>query len=215
MTAAAATSVLRRLVIAIMFILVSSLVWMSAGFAAGVPVTAARLSTFRPPERPPACTGTDSFTAGADSWIDAASPGANHGADLMVHVAAGNGAVRRALVSFTVPATGCAVATATLRLYNVAAVAGRTIDAYRTGAWVESTVTWANQPAAIGTAAPATAAAGWMQWDVTAHVTAMAAEATHGFVLRDAAEGGRNLRQQDFSSRNGANPPELVITWQP
>lgn len=208
--------VLRRVVITIMLIVSASLAWAVTGFAAGVPVTAANLSTFRPPERPPACGGTDTFTADADSWVDQAAAGANYGTDALINVGAGNGVVRRTVVSFTVPGHACTATTATLRLHNVTALTGRTIEAYRTTtAWSESTVTWTNQPAGAGTAAPAAAVAGWMQWDVTAHVNAMAPAGTRGFLLRDFGEGGRTLRQQQFSSREGANRPQLVITWQP
>lgn len=184
-----------------------------AGFAAGVPVTAATLTAFHPTELPDTCGGTETLTAVADSWIDQAATNATHGADTTLYVAAANGAVRRALVNFSLP-TECAVISATLRMYSATAVHGRTIQVYRAGsAWTEAGVTWATRPASSGTAVTAASAAGWMQWDVTAHVTAMSTGGTYGFIIRDMDEGGGTLKQQVFSSREAANAPELVLQW--
>ena len=48
----------------------------------------------------------------------------------------------------TAPPTGCEVQSATLRMHAKSARDARTIQALRvTGAWTESGVTWANQPA--------------------------------------------------------------------
>ena len=35
----------------------------------------------------------------------------------------------------------------------------------------------------------------------------------HGFLVRDASEGGVLAKAQAFSSREGANAPELVVTF--
>ena len=82
-------------------------------------------------------------------------------------------------------------------------------------AWTESTLRWNNQPATTGTAATATtsSSAGWMQWNVLAHVQAQYSGANNGLLLRDAsASGGGN--EQGLHSREKApdNPPQLVLT---
>ena len=81
------------------------------------------------------------------------------------------------------------------------------------GAWTESAVTWANQPATTGTPATTSSGNGWREWTVKGQVSAMlAAGGGHGFLVRDASE--NNDHEQQFRSReNGSNRPQLVITW--
>ena len=99
---------------------------------------------------------------------------------------------------------------ATLRLNAGSSSSGRTIQAHRlTATWAENSVTWANQPATNGTPATTTSGNGWRQWTVTTHVQAMYdTAAPHGFLIRDAAEGG-NGSEQSFRSREGATAPGL------
>jgi hypothetical protein len=189
------------------------------GHAAGTPVASVRLSTFRPSGLPPACTPqTQTVTAVADSWVSESNPtGTNGGATTLTVTSRTGGRNARAVVRFTLPAapTGCTLTTATLRLNASSAAGGRTLSVYRAGAtWVENTVTWNTQPAMAGTAVDAAAATGWVQWTVTAHVLTMYSGTNAGFVLRDAAENAPNPgASQQYSSREGANPPELVLQW--
>lgn len=204
----------RQLQLALAVVVISAVTGAHAGYATGVPVTAASLSTFRPTELPPACVGTatTTLTASADSWIDQAAAGSNYGTDATLNVAAMNGAVRRVLVSFTI-GTGCTPTSATLRLYNGVATGGRTIHVYRAGgSWSESGVTWTNQPALDGTAVAAASTAAWMEWDVTTHVQTMLSSGNYGFVIRDMDEGGI-LKHQEFASRETPNKPQLVLQW--
>jgi len=109
----------------------------------------------------------------------------------------------------------CTVTAATLRL-NVTPVAlGRTLQAYSAGSpWTEAGVTWANQPATAGSASTAPAAAGWVQFDVTAQVQGMYAGSNNGFVVKDSVESQNPASLQVISSRESlVNQPELVITF--
>ncbi|OLT23485.1 hypothetical protein BJF78_32265 [Pseudonocardia sp. CNS-139] len=105
---------------------------------------------------------------------------------------------------------------AQLRLYASSAVSGRTLQALPvTGAWSETGVTWAIQPATGTQVATTTSGSGYRQWAVTEQVRAMYAGANHGFLIRDAAENAAG-RLQGFNSREeGSNRPQLVITFGP
>lgn len=167
------------------------------------------------------CTSTGAtLTASGDSWIDSsATAGTNGGASLFIR--SWLSVNQRALVRFALPAlpVGCVLSAAELRVYNTSPVAGRTIDVYRgdptAPLWAETTVTWANQPPAVGAAVPSTtiSTAGWQTWMVTDHVLDHYAGINNGLILRDANENSAGTSEQKYSSREGANPPRLVLTW--
>jgi hypothetical protein len=72
--------------------------------------------------------------------------------------------------------------------------------------WRETTVTWTNGPAygpVIATSGAISAGA-WISFDVTAHVTA---DGPVTFALTS-----QSPTATRFSSRNGPNPPQLVIS---
>lgn len=122
----------------------------------------------------------------------------------------------RTLLDFDVPqAAGCTV-TAALRLWTTTGQTGQTLRARAAaGAWTEAAVVWSNQPSMTGpTADRASVASGWVEFDVSAFIADLAAGATHGFVVHDAAEGaGGPPKAQEFSAREAAtNRPELVLT---
>jgi hypothetical protein len=132
-------------------------------------------------------------------------------------VVAKSGDNARALFRFDLPTipTGCEVTGANLRLYAGSSTSSRTLQALRVNAaWTETGVTWSNQPATTGTAATTSSGSGWRQWNVLAHVQAMYDGPNHGFLIRDANEGGGG-REQQFNTKEKApdNPPQLVITF--
>jgi large repetitive protein len=112
------------------------------------------------------------------------------------------------------------VASAKLRLYSSSFKSGRTLNAYRLGgSWAEGGVNWNGQPMPVGAAAtaPSRSSAGWVEWTVTAQVQAMYdAGSNHGFLIRDANEGGSTNHVQQFHSRETAsgNAPQLVLTFE-
>jgi hypothetical protein len=123
----------------------------------------------------------------------------------------------RALVRFAMPASlpaGCVIQSATLRLYSPSATSGRTLQALQVAAaWTEGVVTWSNQPATTGAAATTASGTGYREWNVAAQVQAMhAAGANHGFLIRDASEGGGSFEQQLHSKEKGETMPQLVIS---
>jgi hypothetical protein len=163
------------------------------------------------------CTSTTTVTADADSAIREQQPDNNFGASATLEVRSqNNGRNRRSLVHFALPALppGCTVASATLRLFTVTVDAGDLYQAYAAGgAWTENAVTWNTQPATAGAPATAVTAAGWVSWTVTAQVLGMYSGSNDGFLVKDQNEGGTPPAANAYSSREGANAPQLVITF--
>lgn len=170
------------------------------------------------------CTSPGTVTVGAagDAWIDSSNPTVNRGSDTSLYVLSGPAATLRTVVRFSLPArpAGCFLSDASLRLYNRSPVSGRTIDVYRgdpaSPQWTAATVTWANQPAAAGTAVAAVtgSSAGYQAWTVTAHVQAQYTSGNNGFVLRDRAEGAASDHEQVYNDlQHSTSPPQLALTW--
>jgi hypothetical protein len=162
------------------------------------------------------CGSPVTALAAADAWIDENSPANNKGTDSILKVQSkGPRDNFRALVRFTLPAVpqGCAVESATLRLYSPSAKTPRTIQAVRlASAWSENLVNWSNQPLTTGPAATTAAGTGYREWSVTSQVQAMYVEANHGFLIRDSVE-GQDAEQQFHSREKGENPPQLVVRF--
>jgi hypothetical protein len=165
---------------------------------------------------PQGCGSPATALAAADAWIDENSPTNNKGTDSILKVQSkGPRDNFRALLRFTLPAVpqGCAVESATLRLYAASAKTPRTIQALRiASAWSENLVNWGNQPLTTGPAATTAAGTGYREWSVTSQVQAMYAEGNHGFLIRDSVE-GQDAEQQFHSREKGESPPQLVVRF--
>ncbi|MEX2459228.1 MAG: DNRLRE domain-containing protein [Actinomycetota bacterium] len=169
------------------------------------------------------CTapGTQTLVPNADAFVRQTSAGSNFGTASTVRVQSAVNLLlfpdnERTLVRFSLPAipSWCTLTTATLRMNASSAAAGRTLQAIRAAAaWTETGVTWTNQPATAGAASTAGSGTGWREWDVRTQVEAMYAGTNAGFLVRDASEGAVLAQTQVFSSREGANPPQLVLTF--
>jgi large repetitive protein len=166
--------------------------------------------------------GPQTVTADADAFVRQTSASSNFGTATTLRVQSGSTVIvlgpdnERSLVHFALPSVPahCALTGATLRLNASSASAGRVLQAYRaSSAWTQAAVTWNNQPAVTGLAATTTSGTGWREWSVTAQTEAMYAGTNTGFIIRDAAESALLTAAQVFSSREGANPPQLVLTF--
>lgn len=160
--------------------------------------------------------GTITVYANADTYVYEAAPTPDAGTDPSLYVMSSVDGNVRTLVGFPLPAIpeGCEITAATLRLESTSETAGRTLEVHQaTGAWTEAGVTWGNQPATTGTAAATSSGLGWLAWSVTEQVHAMYTAANHGFVIRDSAEYAAAAQFQVFSSREGGNAPELVVSY--
>jgi parallel beta-helix repeat protein len=174
-------------------------------------------TTPAPGPAPVDCGSAVTVTASADTWVDQSSPSQNKGTDSALKVRAKSGGVLRTLVGFSLPTvpTGCVLDSATLRLNAGSGTGGRTLQAYAAAAaWTEGGATWANQPATSGTPATTSSGNGWRDWAVVSQVRSMyTAGSSHGFLIRDSAEGGDS--EQSFHSReDGAvTAPQLVLRF--
>jgi hypothetical protein len=186
------------------------------------PVAASTAGQSSPPFTSTAesCGAPVSVFAEADTWIDQNSSENNFGTDAILKVRSQESNDNfRALIHFALPSAprGCVVQSAVLSLYAAAWADGRTLEVVRvSGAWLEDSVSWSSQPASSEETAMTTSGSGYRLWDVTSLVRAMySLGANHGFLIRDAAEGGSGAEQQFHSKEKGENLPVLEISFAP
>ena len=106
---------------------------------------------------------------------------------------------------FDVQGMSSSVQSATLRIYPSSGSSAFVIAGVADNSWVETSINYSNAPAlgSVINGSGAVAAGSYIEIDVTAYVTG---NGTLSLALV-ADENGRNI----FNSREGANPPELVI----
>jgi hypothetical protein len=170
-----------------------------------------------------ATPGSASLNAVADTWANESSNSSTSGGDDYYNqVQSKGGADHRLFIRFSTLTSipvGCALASATLRLYTDTQDAGRTLDAYRADptvpAWTEANLSWLTQPAAVGTPAAAVtvAANGYLSWNVTSQVRTLYTTANNGFVVRDRTEDDVTGYGQSYIHRLGGTPPKLDLVW--
>jgi hypothetical protein len=183
-------------------------------------------------------------TAVADTTARQGTPTTNFGALTTLTVSSGSGVNQRIYVRFdlttcspAIPASAT-VRLATLRLYVTAVPAAcRVYDLFpATASWVETTLTWNNQPFGATINNPPTAsrtgtfsvgtpagcqnqATGYVTGGaVTADVATFVAGTTtnFGWMIRDDTEGSGTTRTATFSAKElstVAQEPQLVITY--
>ncbi len=168
------------------------------------PGTETPLPPTETPTSTPTSTGsTLTFAPVADTYVDAGNPTVNYGQSTALR-ADGSPDVR-SFLRFSVLGLSGAVTSATLRIYaNSSQSTGYTVS-QATGIWTETGVTYNNQPgagAAVGTSGPVTGGA-WTEVDVTSAVTG---SGDVDFVISTTS-----LTALSLSSREGAQPPQLVV----
>lgn len=150
------------------------------------------------------------FTASADARVNEANPNSNQGTatDLRIRFEAGasyNSYVRFDATGFSGQITG-----AKLRLFCTdGSVVGGVVFP-TSGSWNENTITWNNRPAATGgqiVSVGSVTANTWVEYDLGSAVTA---PGQVDLILRST-----HSNSAFFSSREGANPPQLVVETEP
>lgn len=222
----AALSPLERLAVVVPVLVVVTLAGTSLGFAEVLGVSTPRLTSSSGPATVPVTTCT--LTSVADTYADENNTGTNFGTSTNFRVQSRNARDRRAFVRFNLPT--CAipavadVRTASLRLYQATAPgASRTLDVHRaTAAWVETTLTWAAQPAVTGTATTSTASGTTsgvvLAFNVLTDVDAFVAGTltNQGWRIKDRTEDSGTTYQSSLVPREGTTTtqrPQLVITY--
>ena len=146
----------------------------------------------------------------ADATLDRGQSNTNFGASPDLRLRNSGQTSCQSVLRFNVPAFSGTVLSARLRCFysdgsNVAGIVYRT-----SGTWTETGVNYSNRPKPVGSqlASQGTVANGaWAEFDVTAAVTGP------GAVNLLMQSNSQNLAV--FSSREGATPPQLVVTTQP
>jgi hypothetical protein len=207
-------------------VLASALGTASIAVAASLGVSSARLTSYSAAASIPA--SSCSLTSTADTYAYLFSGSTNFGTGTTMFVQDRSGRHQRSFAQFDVASCipgNALVVSASLGLYLVTAPASsRTYNANRvTASWVETTLTWNNQPAVNG-AATASVATGTtngvtLNWDVASDVQLFAdGTSDFGWRIADAAEGANSNRQGTFRTREtgtAAQRPNLSITYYP
>lgn len=150
---------------------------------------------------------TQTFAPNDDAYVRSASPNTMSGGDSTLRVFGNATSETESYLRFVVSGVGgSAVTSAILRLFvtDGSLVSGSVYGVPETP-WSESTLTWNTKPA-VGSwiAGPKSAPLGtWVEFDLTAAVDA---DGTYTFALKDGAA------TTWYSSKEGANAPELVLT---
>jgi hypothetical protein len=154
------------------------------------------------------------FTTVADARVVQTSPTTNYGTSTNIQVDGDAGAAQTSFIHFNVSGVSGTIQDVKLRVYCTTNGSANGPASYLADSnWVESGtggVTWDTQPALLSGASDnkaAIAADTWVEYDVTALV---AANGTYTFAL--VADGNDGVT---FSSREGTNAPQLVVTFAP
>jgi chitodextrinase len=143
----------------------------------------------------------------ADASIYAATPTTNAGTRTTIQT--DNDPITHFLLKFTVSGVGTSKVTgAKLRLYNTdSATFGGSFARVADTTWGENTVNWSNAPAAdttplatLGSVSSST----WYEVDITSLITG---DGTYSLRVSSTSSNGA-----DYSSREGTNKPQLVLT---
>ena len=172
-----------------------------AATATAVPVAAT------PTSDAPAQGGSTVFTAEADARVKESDPTTNYGNEPTLHADGAGDPGVESFIRFTVTQAAEPIKSARLRLYVTDNGTQNGPAVYATdSSWEESSITWSNRPAPTGEALDNKDRLGsnsWVEYDVTPVVTGTG---TFSFVLVGDSDDG-----VIFSSREGSQPPELVL----
>ena len=145
-----------------------------------------------------------------DAYIASGSPTTNYGSATTLQV--DNSPIKHFLIKFDVTGLNSRqVVSAKLRLYNVdPASKGGDFYAVSDTSWQEETLTWNNAPAALTNllaSLGSVSAGNWYEIDITSLITG---DGTYSLRISSTSSDGA-----DYSSKEGANPPHLIIETGP
>jgi len=148
------------------------------------------------------------FIAEADAQVNESSPSTNYGNSTYLQVDGATDPDVESFIRFTVTGASGAIQDARVRVYDTTNASANGPAIYATGtSWVETGITWNTRPARLSGALDnkgSISTSTWVEYNVTAWVTG---NGTFSFVL--AAD---STDAATFSSRQGAQPPQLVLT---
>ena len=150
---------------------------------------------------------SQTFSAEADAQVSEANPSTNYGNSTYLQVDGAADPEVESFIRFTVTGLLGTVQNAKVRVYDTTNASNNGPAIYATGiSWTESALTWRSRPARTSAELDnkgSLSTNAWVEYDVTSQVQG---NGTFSFVLaadsNDAAT---------FSSRQGSQPPQLVI----
>jgi len=154
---------------------------------------------------------TLTFAAAADAYVEELHPDANNGTLDYLQVENANNRNAEGYIRFTVSGVAGTVQNARLRVYTTANSSTNGPAVYMANnSWTETGIIWNNRPSRTSGVIDNKGAIDkntWVEYVVTPQV---AGNGTYSFVLV-----GDSSDEIRFSSREGGNPPQLVITFNP
>lgn len=166
------------------------------------------LNTHTPVFTETVVTSPLTFIAEADAQVNEENPEDNAGNSTFLQVDGANDPGVESFIRFTVTGISIPIQNAVLRIYATTNGSGNGPAIYATdAAWEEAGITWNNRPARTTEELDnqdRIHEESWVEYDVT---TAVTGDGTFSFVLAaDTSDAAT------FSSRQGSQPPQLVIT---
>lgn len=151
-----------------------------------------------------------SFNPSADARVSSKYPNTNYGSVTSLRVRYSSSDKYRSYLQFNVAGLTRSVASAKLRVYvtNPSNDGGSIFTVANT--WTEPTLTWNNAPAIAGTTLSklgSVATGTWVEFDLGASITG---DGTYSYAIKNAS-----ADSVYYASREGTNPPQLVITQVP
>lgn len=179
------------------------LVQLTAGNESGSTTSSKTINVSAPP--PPPAGGTVKVIVSEDTYVSSSSPASKAGTSSFLRVQSGS-STYRSFMKFDIPGTGAPVMRAVLRLYAVSNTADGGAIATAGNDWSEATTSWSNAPAigSVVASAGRLTSGTWVEIDVT---SAVVRDGVHTLALT-----GGSTTSAWYSSRQGANPPELIVT---
>jgi hypothetical protein len=156
----------------------------------------------------PLATTSLTFIAEADAHVSESNPGTNYGNSTTLQVNGASNPEVESFIRFTVTGISGSIQAVRLRVYDTTNATNNGPAVYTTGtSWAETGITWTTRPGRLSGALDNKGIIStntWVEYDVTSQVMG---NGTFSFVLAaDSSDGAT------FSSRQGSQPPQLVIT---
>jgi hypothetical protein len=175
-------------------------------------VEAPSASPLPPPATPtskvPALGTSLVFVTDADARVRQSHPSENYGTGTTLRVDGQKDSLYESFLRFTVTGVSSTIQSARLRLYVTDNGTQNGPAVYATSnSWSEAEITWDNRPGPTSEAADNKESLGtnnWVEYDVTPLI---GGEGIFSFVLVGDSNDGVH-----FSSRQGAQPPQLILT---
>ena len=148
------------------------------------------------------------FIAEVDAYVNESNPSTNYGNSTTLQVNGASNPQVESFIRFTVTGISGSIQAVQLRVNDTTNGSTNGPAVYSTGtSWTETGITWNNRPVRTSGALDNKGSIStntWAEYDVTSSVTE---NGTFSFVLAaDSSDGAT------FSSRQGAQPPQLVLT---